>query len=292
MTVLLVNSCSFKNDEGLVSNNLRAEYLTDSLTVNIEEADFECSNPMLNQLFAQTAIDSHDTSALYAKWGQRWPDARLIVPFRLFENYRDEFLEEDGIITGETQDAYAIALSFDLIPQSMRMQVCHKLVRAIEANDNKMSTDLFSTFCMLDELSKMGYHELACQLVEGTEPASWDETFGLVGAWMFKHILGISSDDKSPGWKHFYLEPKMGGTLTHAKGQYNSINGIIRMEWKLMKNILDLDFEIPANATATLIMPQGHLTEVHIDGEKLKSIHPDRQVMLKSGVHKVHMISR
>jgi len=244
---------------------------------------------------------------------------------RTLHKFQEEFLSEDGTILGDTQAGYAIALSFDLVPDNMRMEVAHKLVKALQAYDNRMSTGFISTICMMDELSEMGYHELACQLAESTRMPSWGYsieqgattiwerwdafvkgrgfqnagmnsfnhyTFGSIGEWMYKHVLGIQPDPESPGWRHFILAPKIGGTLTSAQGSYHSINGMISMEWYLQTNILDLEFEIPPNTTATFIMPQGFLTEVIIDGEKLISISPDRKIEMLSGKHIVKMTSK
>lgn len=244
---------------------------------------------------------------------------------RTLLRFQEEFLEEDGTILGETQAGYAIALSFDLVPDALRMAVAQKLVQALKVYDNRMSTGFISTICMMDELSEMGYHELACQLAESTRMPSWGYsieqgattiwerwdayvkgrgfqnagmnsfnhyTFGSVGEWMYKHILGIQPDPESPGWRHFILAPKIGGSLTSAQGSYHSINGLISMEWYLQTNILDLEFEIPPNTSATFIMPQGFITEVTIDGEKLQSISPNRKIELFSGKHKVHMVSK
>ncbi|MCK5821094.1 MAG: family 78 glycoside hydrolase catalytic domain [Bacteroidales bacterium] len=244
---------------------------------------------------------------------------------RTLLKFQNEFLEEDGTILGETQAGYAIALSFDLVPEELRMEVAHKLVQALQAYDNRMSTGFISTICMMDELSEMGYHELACQLAESTRMPSWGYsieqgattiwerwdayvkgrgfqnagmnsfnhyTFGSIGEWMYKHVLGIQPDSESPGWRHFILAPKIGGSLTSASGSYHSINGLITMEWYLQNNILDLNFEIPPNTSATFIMPQGFLTEVIIDGKRLISISPDRRLEMLSGKHTVHMVSK
>jgi alpha-L-rhamnosidase len=244
---------------------------------------------------------------------------------RIQDKFLEEFVNEDGTILGETQSGYALALSFDLVPEEMRMKVTQKLVEAIKVYDNRMSTGFISTICMMDQLSEMGYHELACQLAESTRLPSWGYsieqgattiwerwdafvkgrgfqnagmnsfnhyTFGSIGEWMYRHVLGIKPDPESPGWRHFYLAPKIGGSFTWAKGEYHSINGKISSDWQLKDNILNIEFEIPANTTATFEMPVGYITEVTIDGEKLTSIAPDRRIELSSGLHTIKMIGK
>ena len=234
----------------------------------------------------------------------------------ILKKWQESFLSEDGTITGETQAGYAMALNYDLVPEKLRPTVAKKMVEAIEKYDNRMSTGFVSTICMMLELSKAGYHELACQLAESHRLPSWgysiDQgattiwerwdayvkgrgfqnagmnsfnhyTFGSIGEWMYKHVLGIQPDPESPGWRHFFIAPQMGGTLTYANGYYHSINGRIGVDWKLNNGTIEMSIEIPANTTATFIMPHGFITEVEIDGEELKKINPDRKVELGSG---------
>jgi len=241
------------------------------------------------------------------------------------EKFQEMFLFEDGSITGDTQAGYAIALSFDLVPDELRPTVAKMLVDAIKAYDNRMSTGFISTICMMDELSEAGYHELACQLAESTRLPSWGYsieqgattiwerwdayvkgrgfqnpgmnsfnhyTFGSIGEWLYKHVLGIAIDPESPGWKHFYLQPKMGGSFTWAKGHYQSIYGPISMDWKLNKNVLDVVVEIPANTRATFILPTGYITDVTIDENELIQIPPDRQIRLEAGKHTLKLIGK
>ncbi len=244
---------------------------------------------------------------------------------RTNEMFLKEFVSEDGVILGETQAGYAIALSFGLLPDSIKPLAVNNLVKALKVYDNRMSTGFISTICMLDELSRNGYHELACQLAESHRLPSWgysiDQgattiwerwdayvkgrgfqnagmnsfnhyTFGAIGEWMVKHLLGIQPDDNFPGFRHFFLEPKPGGSLTSASGEYNSINGTISMAWELRENKLNLIFSIPANTTASFILPSGYLTEVEINGNKIAKIPVDRIIELGSGSYEVNMVSK
>ncbi|MCD6346833.1 MAG: hypothetical protein J7L96_05365, partial [Bacteroidales bacterium] len=241
------------------------------------------------------------------------------------DRFLKEFVSDDGIILGDTQAGYAIALSFDLVPKNMRPLIAQHMVRALQVYGNRMSTGFISTICMMDELSKIGYHELACQLAESTRLPSWGYsieqgattiwerwdayvkgrgfqnagmnsfnhyTFGSVGEWMYRHLVGIQPDPDVPGYRHFILAPKVGGDLTRVSGSYKSINGLISLDWFLNLNRLDIHFEIPANTSASFILPQGFLTEVLIDGKKLFPIPADRKLELGSGKYTVNMISK
>jgi alpha-L-rhamnosidase len=45
--------------------------------------------------------------------------------------------------------------------------------------------------------------------------------------------------------------------LTWAKGSYNSISGMIAVDWKLENGSFALTVEIPVNTSATVILPSG-----------------------------------
>ena len=243
---------------------------------------------------------------------------------RINDVFLEEFVDEEGKIEGETQAGYAIALSFDLLPEDLKQKAVNYLVEGIADYDNRMSTGFISTICMMDELSKNGYHELACQLAESRRLPSWGYSidqgattiwerwdayvkgrgfqnpgmnsfnhyaFGSVGEWMVKHLLGIQPDDENPGFRHFFLAPKPGGSITRASGEYKSINGPIKMEWVLNDNHLNMEFSIPANTRASFVMPSGYLTSVTINGNHITPP-VDRTIELGSGDYRVEMVSK
>jgi alpha-L-rhamnosidase len=80
-------------------------------------------------------------------------------------------------------------------------------------------------------------------------------SIGSVGEWMYRHILGINPDAEHPGYKHFTIHPRLGGTLSWAKGSYRSIYGEIASSWKLEDGNFVLEVKIPVNTTATIILP-------------------------------------
>lgn len=78
---------------------------------------------------------------------------------------------------------------------------------------------------------------------------------GSIGEWMWETIIGISPDETAPGWRHFNVRPIPGGGLTSARGEYRSIRGTIRVDWRIEGRKFLLKVEIPCNTTATLQLP-------------------------------------
>jgi len=78
-------------------------------------------------------------------------------------------------------------------------------------------------------------------------------TFGSVGDWMWKNIVGI--DTASPAFKQIVIRPRVGGGLEWAKGTYQSIRGPISVDWKKTEESFSLAISIPPNSTATVYVP-------------------------------------
>lgn len=94
-------------------------------------------------------------------------------------------------------------------------------------------------------------------------------SFGAVGAWLYSDSLGISPDEENPGWKHFYLKPQpdFSGSMTFARGYYDSSYGRIESGWNRQGSGWHYQFSVPANTTATLILPNAVGKRVTCNGQ-------------------------
>ena len=226
----------------------------------------------------------------------------------LFENIRTRFneayVDKDGGIKGNTQSAYALALNFELLPEYKRLQAFNHLLKCIEEYDNRISTGFMTTIMMMKELVKYGRTDLAYMFLESERFPSWlysinqgattiwerwdgyvkgrgfqdagmnsfcHYSIGAVGEWMYRNILGINPDDAQPGYKHFTIHPRPGGTLTWAKGSYNSIQGIIGSDWKLENGVFFLTVEIPVNTSAMVILPTGSKELINLNSKPVSA---------------------
>lgn len=217
-----------------------------------------------------------------------------------------EFIDADGVVKGDTQAGYALALEFDLVPEDLRPKVAKNMVNAVNEYDFRISTGIQTTIRLMNQLSRNGYTEVAYKLLESNRFPSWlysvDQgattiwerwdgyvkgrgfqgpgmnsfnhyAIGAVGEWMYKHILGINYDESNPGYRHFIIKPEPGGSLTWAKGSYHSIIGNISVAWQHNSETFSCEITIPANASATLILPmEGQVTENGIPASKAKGV--------------------
>ncbi|MEY4384279.1 MAG: hypothetical protein RI995_1821 [Bacteroidota bacterium] len=97
-------------------------------------------------------------------------------------------------------------------------------------------------------------------------------SFGAVAAWMYNYSLGIQRDPKSPGFKHFVLNPRIDptGKLKFAKGHVNTMYGVIKSSWKIVGNSTQYQFTVPANTSAKLLLPSKSQKAIRSLGKPIK----------------------
>lgn len=91
-------------------------------------------------------------------------------------------------------------------------------------------------------------------------------SYGAIQDWMMAYSAGIQRDEQHPGYKHFFLQPRIGGRLDHVHASFQSVYGTIISRWNSEnKTITDntdaanygytYTASVPANTTATLTLP-------------------------------------
>jgi len=214
---------------------------------------------------------------------------------QLYEDTRAAFIQNfitpDGLVVGQTQTGYILGLYFDLVPENLKPQVVAALIKDIEVNrEMHMSTGFVGTPYICQVLTDLGRVDLAyALLLQKTFPSwlfsvihgattiweRWDSwtpengfqdpgmnsfnhyAYGAVGTWMYENITGIKPDPGAPGFKHFSLQPQIGGGLTYARCEYQSPYGLIKSHWWIEGDSLNWDVTVPPNSTATVHIPSG-----------------------------------
>ena len=272
-----------------------------------------------NDLFA-TAFFAHSTdlAARMAMVLGRQEQAKryqdLFQQTKAAFNHR--FVRADGRLEGDTQAGYALALHFDLLPVEHRPQAAQHLVENIHRYGDHLSTGIQTTHRALLELTRYGHEDTAWQLITNRTFPSWQYmidngattiwerwdgyvkgrgfqdpgmnsfnhwAFGAVGEWMWRHIAGLNPDDTRPGWKHFVVWPRPGGGVTWAKAEYDSIHGHIISSWRLEGTSFVLEVSIPANTSATVVLPAVDAASVTESGKPATQAEGVRFLRLENG---------
>jgi alpha-L-rhamnosidase len=87
---------------------------------------------------------------------------------------------------------------------------------------------------------------------------------------MYNAIGGI--DAAAPGYRKILVRPVPGGQMTHASVGYDSIVGLIESDWKIEGGRFKLAVKIPANTTATVILPTADAASILEGGEPIAGL--------------------
>ncbi len=221
----------------------------------------------------------------------------------LFENvrnaFRKEFITPNGRLSSDTQTAYLLALQFELLPENKREAAARYLVNDVRRRGH-LTTGFLGTPHLNHVLSEFGYKKEAYDLLLRTQYPSWlypvtmgattiwerwdgiksDSTFqspgmnsfnhyayGAIGEWMYREIAGIQQNHIA--YKTITIAPKPGGGLTWARAFQHTPYGKILSQWKADDKNFELEVVIPANTTATIVLPNTIASLVNINNVSL-----------------------
>ena len=224
----------------------------------------------------------------------------------LAKNIKQAFVQEyitpNGRLVSHTQTAYALAISFNLIPDELLPKSAEHFAQDVEKFGH-LTTGFLGTPLLCSTLSKIGREDLAFMLLNRKEFPSWlypitmgattiwerwdtqkpDGTiiegmnsfnhysYGAVGEWLYTHVGGLRIDPENPGYKHIIFDPHPGGGLTSANTEFLSLYGKIKSNWEIKGNTFHYEVVIPANSSGTITLPEASITDLLLNNVPLKS---------------------
>jgi alpha-L-rhamnosidase len=251
-----------------------------------------------------TAFWAHDAklmSAMAKAIGRTSDQQTYLSLFNSVKSaFQKAYISEDGHMQGKTQTDYVLALAFDLMPENLRDRAAQYLVDDINERKGHLSTGFIGVKYLNPVLSESGKLDLAYQLLFNKTFPSWgypvtqgattiwerwdgwttDKGFqdpgmnsfnhysmGSVGEWLYRFVAGIDLDDNAVGYKQIIVHPRPNEGLKFAKGEYLSIHGLIKSQWRREAGKLRLGVTIPANTTATVYVPRSDPASVREGGK-------------------------
>ena len=229
--------------------------------------------------------------------------------------------DADASFKANTQTSYVVPLQADLFDESHNALAVQNLVGNVAAHGYTLTTGFIGTPYLNLVLSKNGYDAVAYELFEQRAYPSWlypvlqgattmwerwnsytikrgfgpvdmnsfnHYSFGAIEEWMFSYMLGIQPVEEDPGYHHFVLAPRIGGSFEFVRGHYDSVYGRIESAWARQEDgRMQFDFTVPANTTASLTLPleEDSTVEVSVGSEHARAVgeQPGRCYELPSG---------
>ena len=194
--------------------------------------------------------------------------------------YRAAFTE-NGVIHSDRQCEYVRAIAFALLGEEESKAAAETLNRMVAENDYHLNTGFLSTPFLCDVLAKYGYADTAYKLLLQPDAPGWlyevgkgattvwetwtgiDEngkpheslnhySYGAICGWLFGGVCGIRYTDGA-----LTIAPTPDKSLDWAKATYDSPAGRIVSGWRYDGDVVTYEFEIPANLTADVTLPDG-----------------------------------
>jgi alpha-L-rhamnosidase len=233
---------------------------------------------------------------------------------KIKDAFMKEYVTPKGLISSDTQTAYALALQFDLMPENLRQQAADRLAANVSRYNNHLTTGFLGTPYLCHVLSRFGHADVAYKLLlqdtypswlypvkmgattiwerwDGIKPDGTFETptmnsynhyaYGAIGDWMYRVIAGIDTKDEGVGYKQIVIKPVIGGDLKFANADYETMYGKVSSHWKLAGKAFSLDVIIPANTTATIYVPNNGTTLI---SEGAKSVVGRKDLIAEGGI--------
>ena len=213
----------------------------------------------------------------------------------------DTYVGEDGMLTCNTQTAYACALCFDLAPD--RAKYARHLADKVHDFGDRIQTGFIGTAYIMDALSDNGYVDVAYKLLTQTEFPSWlfsvrkgattvwehwdglkpngdvwskdmnsfnHYAYGAVASWMYSVMCGIKPDEEKPGYDNIKIAPVPNECFDYAYAELDTKHGTIKSGWKKTEGGYEISVTVPEGATADITV--GGKTEHVCSGEYVYNV--------------------
>jgi alpha-L-rhamnosidase len=196
--------------------------------------------------------------------------------------WAEAFLDPATGRVGEgSQSEQAFALGFGAASDTMRPAVFERLVDALAAPGGpRLTTGIFGTRILLEELSLNGRSELAFALADRTAFPSWgwmlqhDATtlwehwagsndtfshnhpmFGSISGWFFRWLGGIQAAHDAVGFDRILVRPQVVAGLEWVGCSHRSVRGRIESKWSATPGVLQFECLIPPDTRAIIELP-------------------------------------
>ncbi|MEU3616356.1 glycoside hydrolase family 78 protein [Streptomyces sp. NPDC006872] len=208
------------------------------------------------------------------------------------ERFAEHFVTPDGRLASDAQTAYALALSFSLLPtERQRRGAAERLAHIVRRASFRIATGFTGTPLVCDALCAAGEPQLAYRMLLEKDCPSWlypvtmgattvwerwdsmlpDGTvnpgemtsfnhyaLGAVADWLHRTVAGLAAAE--PGWRRLRIAPVPGGDLTWAKASHDTPYGRAEAGWRIEDSegdTLVVEVVVPPNTRAEVRLPDG-----------------------------------
>ncbi|MGW1208319.1 family 78 glycoside hydrolase catalytic domain [Streptomyces sp. NPDC002499] len=208
------------------------------------------------------------------------------------ERFADHFVTPDGLLSSDSQTAYALAIAFSLLPtERQRRGAAERLAQIVRRASFRIATGFTGTPLICDALCAAGEPQLAYRMLLEKDCPSWlypvtmgattvwerwdsmlpDGTvnpgemtsfnhyaLGAVADWLHRTVAGLAA--AAPGWRRLRIAPVPGGDLTWARAAHDTPYGRAEAGWRIegaAADTLVVETLVPPGVRAEVHLPDG-----------------------------------
>jgi alpha-L-rhamnosidase len=203
--------------------------------------------------------------------------------------FRARFLTADGLLVGDHQLGYLLALELGLVEGEERATALERLEAQLCSRSFHPDVDLRYGGLLLEVLTLEGRSDLAYQVLLQTTPPGWlhplthgatilwDQTRDMAGrlaaaavaGWLQRFLLGLELDDNlTPdlnAYRRMRIQPRppsgpafaAGSPVQQASGHLDTVHGRYECGWRMTGDDFEVKIRVPGNCSARVILPDG-----------------------------------
>ena len=234
-----------------------------------------------------------------------------------------EYYTPSGRLAVDTQTAYAVAISFGLVPEAYTERVRKSFFEKMKENAFMLNTGFVGTPYLCPALADSGFTDKAYGLLLNEEYPGWlyevkmgattvwerwnsvmpdglisgtgmnslnHYAYGSIASFLYRYAAGINPCDDAPGFRKAVLAPKPDYRLRFVKGEVLTPAGTYCCSWEFQEDgRLLLKYQVPFGASARLVLPRaaGTVTEQK-EGDEELVFHTEGEdvwVMVQAGTY-------
>jgi len=212
---------------------------------------------------------------------------------------KDQYDPETGIPAELNQTMLTFALRFAESDAATKKKIFDAMVKDLNKFEDgpRLTTGIFGTMILLEELSKNGRADIAYELATREAFPSWGwmlkngattlwerwvETdgryslnhpmFGSISTWFYRWLGGIQPADDAVAFDRFHIRPQVLPDLDWVKTSYESIRGPIVSNWSTSDAATSYEIVVPLDSTAFIELSMGELDTVMESGKPLQFV--------------------